>query len=71
MAKSNAQPISIYLGSGKMRERRLESLDKLAHTHVPEDKVSRRGSERSVLFQLLADNPNEASIVLADFFSRI
>jgi hypothetical protein len=63
--------ITIYLGSGKMGERRLDALDGLARAHVPEDLLSRPGSERSVLFQLLADNPEAANQALALFMQTI
>jgi hypothetical protein len=67
----SSQSIAIYLGSGETRERRIENLDKLARHYVPDSFISREGSERSVLFQLLADNPDAAGAALEMFLNLI
>jgi hypothetical protein len=67
----SSQSIAIYLGSGETRERRIEAIDRLARLYVPDSVITREGSERSVLFQLLADNPDAAGAALELFLNLI
>lgn len=63
--------LTIYMGSGETRERRIEALDRLARAYVPDSAITREGSQRSVLFQLLADHPEAAGAALELFLNLI
>lgn len=71
MPSKTSQNLTIYLGNDRQRKSRIRALDRLAKIHVPDAFIHRQGSERSVLFQLLADNPNAADEALNLFFSLI
>jgi hypothetical protein len=69
--KHSSQNLTIYLGTDQQRFRRIAAIDRLARGRVPEEYVRRPGSERSVLFQMLADNEDAAGQALDLFMTLI